>query len=76
MPRMTAPLIVALGLLAFAAAGCSAIEASGNGNLVQAQKAGALQVRTSCFYSDVSGTDRFVGGRVVRWCGPEPKALF
>jgi hypothetical protein len=70
MPRMTVPLILALGVVAGAAAGCSRIQASGSGNLPQAaQITAAPYVRASCFYSDVSGTDRIVGGRVLNWCG-------
>ena len=77
MPRMTGPLILALSVVACAAAGCSPIEASGSGNPPQAaHMTAAPYVRASCFYSDVSGTDHIVGGRVANWCGPEPKALF
>ncbi len=77
MPQKTVPLILALGVIASAAAGCSPIQASGSGNLPQAaQITAAPYVRASCFYSDVSGADRTVAGRVLNWCGPEPKALF
>jgi hypothetical protein len=77
MPRKTVPLILALGLLAGATAGCSPSDVSSSGYSPQAaQRIVPAYVGTSCFYSDVSGMDRIVGGRVFRWCGPEPKALF
>jgi len=77
MRRLTASSILAVGLLACAAAGCSVTETTDNRYSPQAvQQAAAPQVRTSCFYSDISGVDRIVGGRVLNWCGPEPKALF
>jgi hypothetical protein len=40
------------------------------------QKGVPLYTSGSCCYSDRSGTDRTVGGRVIHWYGPERRALF
>jgi hypothetical protein len=76
MPRRTTPLILALGLVACAAVGCSGIEVSDSGNPLQAMQTRAHPyTQADCFYSDVFETDTAVAGRAPHWCGPEPKAL-
>jgi hypothetical protein len=65
-------LVISL-VVAACTAGCSSLPAPGAGDRPQIQSSAA---HAACFYSDRSGADRLAGGRVVHWCGPEPKALF
>jgi hypothetical protein len=75
---MTAPrasVIIALGILAMTA-GCSSIRNSGVDAPIVTPMSAMPYAGAACFYSDKSGTDRIVGGRVVHWCGPKPRAVF
>jgi hypothetical protein len=75
---MTAPrasVIIALGMFAMTA-GCSSIGTVGGDAPIVTQKSAPPYASAACFYSDKSGTDRIVGGRVVHWCGPKPRAVF
>ena len=74
-PRI-ASRIIALGFVACAAAGCSAIEVAGDNPQQAAHNGAARYASAACFYSNVSGADRIVDGRLLHWCGPEPRALF
>jgi hypothetical protein len=71
----TASLIVGLGFVAFTAA-CSSVLAPGSADPRLVQKSSNPYASGSCFYSNLSATDRTAGGRMFHWCGPEPRALF
>jgi hypothetical protein len=76
MTTRTVSLVFALGLIACATC-CTAIDAYSSGNPQPAMlKQPGRYASAACFYSDVSGTDRVIGGRVLHWCGPEPRAVF
>ncbi len=70
-----APILAVIGILGVVAltAACSAIPSDADARLIQ-QRASPYG-NGSCFYSDVSGADRIVNGRVFHWCGPKPKPL-
>jgi hypothetical protein len=68
-------LVISL-VVAACTAGCSSLPAPGAGDRPQIQSSVDPSAQSACFYSDRSGADRLAGGRVVHWCGPEPKALF
>lgn len=80
MPR--APVIVrcsfAMAVLGIATltAACGPVPSSAGAESGSAQKNAIPHNKADCFYSDFLGTDRVVAGRVLHWCGPEPKALF
>jgi hypothetical protein len=65
-------LVISL-VVAACTAGCSSLPAPGAGDRPQIQSSADPSAQAACFYSDRSGTDRLAGGRVVHWCGPEPK---
>jgi len=71
----TASLIVGLGFVAFTTA-CSSALAPGGADPRLVQKSSNPYANGTCFYSNVSATDRTAGGRLFHWCGPEPRALF
>jgi hypothetical protein len=68
-------LVISL-VIAACTAGCTSLPAPGAGDRPQVQSTSHSSVRVACFYSDRSGADRLAGGRVVHWCGPEPRAVF
>ena len=55
---------------------CSSAPAPGAGDPSLVQKSSNPYANGTCFYSNVSATDRTAGGRLFHWCGPEPRALF
>jgi hypothetical protein len=57
-------------------AGCGSIRSSGGDAPIVTQISATPYAGAACFYSDKSGTDRIVGGRIVHWCGPKPRAVF
>jgi hypothetical protein len=57
-------------------AGCGSIRSSGGDAPIVTQISATPYGGAPCFYSDKSGTDRIVGGRIVHWCGPKPRAVF
>jgi hypothetical protein len=75
MTASRASVIIALGIFAMTA-GCSSIRNSGGDAPIVTQKSAPPYASAACFYSDKSGADRIVGGRVVHWCGPKPRAVF
>jgi hypothetical protein len=64
--------IAAFGIAALATA-CSPIPRLNEAAPRQVPKSTSSYANGACFYSDVSGTDRMASGRVLHWCGPEPK---
>jgi hypothetical protein len=70
-----ASVIIALGIFAMTA-GCGSIRSSGGDAPIVTQISATPYAGAACFYSDKSGTDRIVGGRIVHWCGPKPRAVF
>jgi len=68
------PVIISFGILAMTA-GCSLVPSPAGGGAIVTQQS-APSYASACFYSDRSGTDRIAGGRVIHWCGPEPRAVF
>jgi hypothetical protein len=70
-----ASVIIALGIFAMTP-GCGSIRSSGGDAPIVTQISATPYAGAACFYSDKSGTDRIVGGRIVHWCGPKPRAVF
>ncbi len=63
-------------LAAACVAACSAAPGPGAGDRPAAQNHTHPSTGAACFYSDSSGADRLAGGRVIHWCGPEPRPVF
>ena len=67
--------ILALGLVAFNAISCSPVPAAVGGTPPSAVRISANRSGSTCFYSNGAATDRTVKGRLLRWCGPEPRPM-
>jgi hypothetical protein len=57
-------------------AACSPIAITSGTGETQTARAVNPSPAATCFYSDRFGTEPIADGRVYRWCGPKPKALF
>jgi len=75
MTARTGSKILALGLVACAAISCSPVPVAVGGSPPGAVKTSAKRSGSNCFYSNGAATDRIVKGRVLRWCGPEPRPM-
>jgi hypothetical protein len=75
-PMNVASLTLAFGCIAAVAAGCSSVTPSlqSNSRQLRPEDAGAY-ASGSCFYSNDSGAERYLAGRALHWCGPEPRAV-
>jgi hypothetical protein len=75
MTARTASKLLALGLVALTAISCSPVAVAVGGTSPSAVRTSANHSGSTCFYSNGVATDRTVKGRVLRWCGPEPRPM-
>jgi hypothetical protein len=66
--------ILALGLVAFTAVSCSPVPVAVGGPPGAVQTS-AKRSGGTCFYSNGVAADRIVKGRLLHWCGPEPRPM-
>jgi hypothetical protein len=69
-----ASMVLAWSFIVGAAAGCSSVSLLADVRQ-PVEESTALYVSGACFYSNEFGTERSIGGRVLHWCGPEPRAV-
>jgi hypothetical protein len=67
--------ILALGIVACTVSSCTPVPIAVGGTPPSAVQASAGRSGSTCFYSNRVATDRIVMGRVLRWCGPEPRPM-
>jgi hypothetical protein len=70
-----ARLILICGAIAGAVAGCGSPPPSLGSNNQSSPGSGSAYASGGCFYSNGSAAERHVAGRVLNWCGPEPRPL-
>jgi hypothetical protein len=64
------------GFIAEIAAGCSSVASLTGANARQpVEDIASSRAGDACFYSNDFGTERSIAGRVLHWCGPEPRAV-
>jgi hypothetical protein len=74
MTARTASKLLALGLVALTAISCSPVPVAVGGT-PSAVHISANRSGSTCFYSNSVATDRTVKGRILRWCGTEPRPM-
>jgi hypothetical protein len=64
------------GFIAEIAPGCSSVTPLTGANPRQpVEEIASSHAGDACFYSNDFGTERNIAGRVLHWCGPEPRAV-